>query len=678
MHGPEGTPLTRFKTVSGQHGYLPAPKKRTSYLLTDAQKAYLTHQRQLVQLEREEERRLHLEVIQAMPLVKRVAKGYSWYPLQVTETGYGIGGRPTVTVVREGEEAHQFRAGTSINLFTTQPMANGPQRAGVIHYIKKNRMKIVLGGEDLPDWLQAGGVGVDLMFDERTYVEMDRALQLLETTESGRMAELRDVIMGERATDTLAVPESAVAHLGHLNESQRDAVREILAANHVSLVHGPPGTGKTTTLVAAVGELVKTESRILFCTPSNSAADLVTMRLAEMGLRVVRTGNISRVEEEVLRHTLDIQIADHPDTAQVKKLRKEAAELRKKAGKKKGRDKGLAFRDAGRLSNWARQLEDRTLDHILDTTQVVVCTLIGAAASILSKHEFKTCIIDEAAQALEPATWIPILKAGRVVLAGDPFQLPPTVKNRDADKKGFSETLLEKLLLKNKPGARELKAPLPGPLVPATGNLLQVQYRMNEPIMGYSNNHFYQGKLRAAELVARRSLPGVPLAESVVFIDTAGTGFEEKLHPRFKSRYNDGELGILLEHLLDLRSSTPPEDELPSVAVISPYRQQVVRAEDLIEAEPRLNDFRLTVNTVDGFQGRERDVVYLSLVRSNERQEIGFLADYRRMNVAITRARKYLIVIGDSATIGNDSFFAGFLEYVESNGLYQTAWEYMK
>ncbi len=623
-----------------------------------------------------------------MPLVKRVVKGYSWYPLQVTETGYGIGGRPTVTVVREGEEAHQFRSGTSINLFTSQPQpplggnakhsAGATQRAGVIHYIKKNRMKIVLGGEDLPDWLKSGGVGVDLMFDERTYVEMDRALQLMETSEGGRVAELRDVIMGVRAAETRPVPASEVAHLGHLNESQRAAVQNVLGADHLSLIHGPPGTGKTTTLVAAVGELVKTESRVLFCTPSNSAADLVTMRLAEMGLDVVRTGNISRVEEDVLRHTLDLQIADHPDTAQVKKLRKEAAELRKKAHKKKGRDKGLLFRDAGRLSNWARQLEDRTLDHVLDTTQVVVCTLIGSAASILSKHEFKTCIIDEAAQALEPATWIPILKANRVVLAGDPFQLPPTVKNREADKKGFSETLLEKCLLKGNPGATELKGPLPGKLVPATGNLLQVQYRMNEPIMGYSNDHFYQGKLRAADLVAQRSLPGVPLAESVVFIDTAGTGFEEKLHKRFKSRYNDGELNILLEHLLDLRSSTPPENELPTVAIISPYRQQVVRAEDMIDAEPRLKDFKLAVNTVDGFQGRERDVVYLSLVRSNERQEIGFLSDYRRMNVAITRAKKYLIVIGDSATIGNDAFFAGFLEYVEKNGLYQTAWEYMK
>jgi len=652
--------------------------------MTDSQKAELTHLRHLVQLERAEERRLHLEVIQAMPLVKRVAKGYSWYPLQVIESGYGIGGKPTLTVTREGEEAHQFRAGTSINLFTTQPMANGPQRAGVIKFVKKNKMRIDLGGEDLPDWLQSGGVGVDLMFDERTYVEMDRALQRMEDAQGDRVAELRDVIMGARPAGHRPIKDADVAHLAHLNESQRRAVAHVLGADHLALLHGPPGTGKTTTLVAAVTELVKTEHRVLFCTPSNSAADLVTLRLVNQGLQVVRTGNISRVEDDVMRHTLDLQIAEHPDTTQVKKLRKEAADIRRKARKSRGRDKGLLFRDAGRLNNWARQLEDRTLDHLLDTTQVIVCTLIGAAASMLSKHDFHTVIIDEAAQALEPATWIPILKANRVVLAGDPFQLPPTVKNREAEKKGFNVTLLEKCLPAYDP-SQQSGLPSSKRDTPVVSQdrahqsvLLEVQYRMNERIMGYSNGYFYAGRLQAADLVAKRTLPGIPLAESVVFIDTAGTGFEEKLHPRFQSRYNDGELDILIEHLLDLRSTIPPEDTLPEVALIAPYREQVVQAEDRIDGEPRLADFSVTINTVDGFQGRERDVVYLSLVRSNTRAEIGFLADYRRMNVALTRAKKYLIVIGDSATVGNDPFFAGFLEYVDKNGHYQTAWEYMR
>ena len=644
--------------------------------LTEHQLAELAHLRHLVQLERDEERRLHLEVIQAMPLTERVKKGYSWYPLQVTESGYGTGGRPVVTVVREGEEAHQFRAGTSVNLFTTQAHASGPQRAGVIKYVKKNRMEIILGGEDLPDWLQSGGVGVDLMFDERTYVEMDRALQRLESAESGRVAELRDVLMGTRRATYRPVHLEDGAHLNALNDSQRAAVSHALGADHVGLIHGPPGTGKTTTLVAIVQELVSTEGRVLFCTPSNSAADLVTLRLAERNLRVVRTGNISRVEDDVLRHTLDVQLAEHPDAAQVKKLRQEAADIRKKAGRAKGRQKGLLYRDAGRLTGWAKQLEDRTLTHTLETAEVIVCTLVGAAASILAKHDFHTCIIDEAAQALEPANWIPILKANRVILAGDPFQLPPTVKSRQAEREGFNVTLLEKCIVPDV----ALKAGLP-----VTSNraeklesvLLQVQYRMNEPIMGYSNAYFYEGQLRAAELVAHRTLPSVPLSASVVFIDTAGTGFEEKLHPQFKSRYNDGEIHLLIEHLLDLRGNIPPDEPLPSVAIITPYREQVVRAEELVEDEPRLRDFSITVNTVDGFQGRERDVVYVSLVRSNDRQEIGFLADYRRMNVALTRARKYLIVIGDSATVGQYPFFAGLLSYVEGAGAYRTGWEFM-
>ncbi|THH34991.1 AAA domain-containing protein [Neolewinella litorea] len=629
--------------------------------MTDLQQAEIAELRRLTDLERQEERRLHLEVIQAMPLVQRVDKGYSWYPLQVVESGYGIGERPYVVVTREGEEAHQFRAGTSVNLFTTQSEVRAPQRTGVIQYVKKDRMKVILGGEDPPSWLQRGGVGVDLMFDERTYVEMDKAMEHLATARGNRTAELRDVIMGVRPAEYQPVGPERVAHLTELNDSQREAVREILGASHLSLIHGPPGTGKTTTLVAAVGELIKTETTVLFCAPSNSAADLVTLRMAARGIRVVRTGNISRVEDDVMRHTLEVQIAEHPDTKQVKKLRLEAAELRRKAKRMRGgRDKGMTFAEAGRLSGWARQLEDHLLDYVLDAADVIVCTLVGAAASVLGDRTFKTCIIDEAAQALEPATWIPINKANRVVLAGDPFQLPPTVKSKEAERLGFGVTLLEKALERHGRNA-----------------LLEVQYRMNERIMGFSNQYFYAGKLRAAPEVAERTLPGVTLSESVVFIDTAGTGFEESLHPQFKSRYNEGEIGILIEHLLQLRSSIPPEYPLPRVAVVSPYREQAVRVENALEEIGSLSDLDITVNTIDGFQGRERAVVYLTLVRSNHRAEIGFLNDYRRMNVALTRAKMQLVVIGDSATIGNDPFFAGFLAYVERQGTYQTAWEYM-
>ncbi len=624
--------------------------------------------RDLVQLEREEERRLHLEVIQRLPLAQRLEKGFSWYPVQIEKTGYSVGARPFVVLSCEGqEEGHSFRAGTSVSLFTKQAQVNRPELGGVIQFVKKNRMKIILSGQEMPDWLGGGQIGVDLMFDERTYKEMDRALVQLQNTEVPRLIQLRDQLMGFRPI--LGGHQMLGLELpAYLNDSQEKAIRAIHSNEDVLIVHGPPGTGKTTTLVAAVQQLVQTEQCVLFATPSNTAADLVTIRLAELGIRVCRIGNISRVDEGVIRHTLEAQLSEHPDTKEIKKLRKEAEQLRRsgkqwKRGPEGGQKRGLLFREAGRLSGWATQLEDRLLQHILESAQVITCTLVGAANSVLDKYQFRTCIIDEAAQALEPACWIPILKCSRVVLAGDPYQLPPTVKCREAARGGLAITLMEKCLSR----------------LGEQANLLEVQYRMNQNIMGFSNSFFYQNRLQAAPAVAYWTLPNASLQEAVTFIDTAGTGFEEQLQSRFQSRYNEEEIMVALEHLYQLIGSIPPEEDAPSIAFISPYREQVIRATDLLEADEKLPaSLDLSVNTIDGFQGQERDVVYISLVRSNSKSEIGFLKDYRRMNVALTRARKQLVVIGDSATIGTDPFYSGFIDYVEKNGVYQTAWEYMR
>lgn len=635
--------------------------------MTDQQAAALQHLRDLVQIEREEERRLHLEVIQRLPLPKRIEKGFCWYPVEIQKSGYSVGARPFIVLTRsKSEEDHQFRAGTSVNLFTQQAHVSRSQLSGVIQFVKKDRMKIILSGQDIPDWINGGQIGVDLMFDERTYREMDRALVHLQKATDNRVAFLRDALMGfSPVTGGYAIKGLDLPK--HLNESQQFAVREIVSNEDLVVIHGPPGTGKTTTLVAAVQQLIQTESTVLFATPSNTAADLVTIRLAELGVNVCRIGNISRVDENVMPHTLEVQLAEHPDTKEIKKLRQEAAQMRRSAKQWKrgpggGQKRGMMFRDAGRLSGWAKQLEDRLLNHVLDEAQVITCTLVGAASSLLDQRSFRTCIIDEAAQALEPACWIPILKCERVVLAGDPYQLPPTVKSREAEKKGLSVTLMEKCLERLGDQAR----------------LLEVQYRMNRNIMGYSNQYFYDNRLRAAAAVAEGTLPLHTLAESVVFIDTAGTGFEEQLQPRFQSRYNEEEIMVVLEHLYQLIGSIPPETALPDLAFISPYREQVLRAENIMETDDKLPELDLTIKTIDGFQGQERDVVYISLVRSNEKGEIGFLKDYRRMNVAITRARKQLVVVGDSATIATDPFYAGFMEYVEKNGTYQTAWEYMR
>jgi predicted DNA helicase len=304
-------------------------------------------------------------------------------------------------------------------------------------------------------------------------------------------------------------------------------------------------------------------------------------------------------------------------------------------------------------------LEQRLIDMILDDAQVIACTLVGAAHPVLDQRKFRTAIVDEAAQALEPATWIPITKVSKIVLTGDPFQLPPTVKSNEAAKKGFNITMIEKCLKRIQ-----------------QVNLLNIQYRMNEVIMGFSNRQFYNNELMAAPGVKERRLD-IEMNAPVIFIDTAGCGFDEKVHHAYQSKYNPEEFQVLREHLY-LIADAFLEKEPPSIAIISPYREQALHIEEELKEDPNVSKLDLSINTIDGFQGQEKDLVFISLVRSNTKGEIGFLTDYRRMNVAMTRARKQLIIVGDSATIGNNKFYSEFLDYCEKHGEYRSAWEYMK
>jgi superfamily I DNA and/or RNA helicase len=492
---------------------------------------------------------------------------------------------------------------------------------------------------------------------------MEKALKKVMEAKKGRLAALRAVLMGKKEPLFGAI-ENWV-QMPHLNPSQNEAVQAILAARDVAVVHGPAGTGKTTTLVQAVKMLCETESTVLVCAPSNTAVDLLTERLAEQNLQVVRIGNISRVDESILRHTLEVQMAEHPESKHVKKVKIEAAEARREAHRMRrrgrGEDRRRMFQEARELSHWARQLEDRLIDQILDSAQVITCTLVGAAHPLLEKRNFRTAVIDEAAQALEPATWIPIIKASKVMLTGDPFQLPPTVKSMEAQRKGFGVTLIEKALERL-----------------AHTSLLNVQYRMHETIMGFSNQEFYDNQLKADESVRTHRLP-ITNNHPLVFIDTAGCGFDERVQEVYQSRYNPEEFQILCEHLYQLLDQFEMQEfPVPDIAIISPYREQVMHMKEMVEADERLLAAPLTINTIDGFQGQERDIVYISLVRSNPKGEVGFLRDYRRMNVAMTRARKQLIVVGDSATIGGDSFYEDFLAYCEKEGDYQSAWVYVR
>lgn len=621
----------------------------------------------LLQIEKEEDFEQHKRQIQRLPLEERVKEGYSWYPVQVVKTGYALGDRAYVIVERSqsSQKRDQFRDGMSVALFTRQPSVKHPEAGGIIQYVDRGKMKIILNSPDLPEWLGLGLIGVDLQFDERTYLEMEKAVKKVIAAQRDRLAELRSILLGRQAPRFRETHETI--HIDSLNESQNQAVNRVLAAEDVAVIHGPPGTGKTTTLVQAVKLLAQREASVLVTASSNTAVDLLTERLAEAGLAVIRIGNLSRIDESILSHTLDYQVAQHPDTKTIKKIKVQAAEIRRKAkryrrqfGQDERDERKALFREASELTAWANQMEERLVDQLLSGAQVIACTLVGASNNVLEGRRFRTVVIDEAAQALEPATWIPIGIASKVVLAGDPFQLPPTIKSYEARKGGLDVTLMEKLLLRQT----------------TSTHLLNVQYRMHQLIMGFSNQRFYQGQLQAAPTVATHCLPGDP-DPAVLFIDTAGCGFEELVHPAYQSRYNPAEFQILCEHLYQL-AGLYQDHELPSFALISPYKEQTIHMQHTVATDSALENMDIVIQTIDGFQGQERDVVYISLVRSNNRSEIGFLSDYRRMNVALTRARKKLVVIGDSATIGADPFYAQFITYCELHNGYQTAWAYMR
>jgi ATP-dependent RNA/DNA helicase IGHMBP2 len=623
---------------------------------------------ELLLLEKQHEYDFFKNFIQKLSLKDRREKGFTWFPLQVMRSGFTFGDRAFVVVERTThlEDSHQFREGKLVNLFTFNKNAYRPERAGVVDFVHGHQIKIIFNSKDLPDWLNNGNVGMDLMFDERTYLEMEKALRTVLAAHGNRAAELRDIFLGLQQPTSHPISSDHYAEIPRLNTSQNLAVQQVLASKDVAVIHGPPGTGKTTTIVQAIKRMKEQESTVLVASASNAAVDLLTEKLAEQGVNVVRIGNISRIDEAVVRQTLEDILARHPETKNVKKIRIQAAEYRLMAGQYK-RKFGLAEieqrdhlkKEARELSSWANQLEDKIIDEVLDGAEVIACTLVGAAHTSLAKRRFRTVVIDEASQALEPATWIPILKSSRVVLVGDPYQLPPTVKCIEAQRRGFGMTLIERCI-KNF----------------SSVSILTVQYRMNEMIMGFSNEQFYGGLLRADETVKNHVLAYSNDETPLVFIDTAGCGFEEKTNEDGKSRYNEGEYLIFREHLLQLMDKYGVSP-LPDIALITPYKAQITYMRKEIANDPILKLLPIETDTIDSFQGQEADIVYISLVRSNNKSEIGFLSDYRRMNVALTRAKKKMVVIGDTATIGGNPFYANFLAYCDKHGAYRSAWELM-
>ena len=621
---------------------------------------YLEHLRKLLKLEEQEERMQYELFLKDTTFEQRRFAGVAWFPLRIKETGIGLGGYPYVVVERTTHLSyeHKLAGGRPAELFSAG--AEGGVASGTIHYLRENELKIILASNKQPEWLHAGKLGIQLGFDTHSYQVMDGALNTAINAKSNRLQELREVLHGSaRARFT---KEEIQELPNYLNQSQRAAVAHVVRAQDVALVHGPPGTGKTTTLVAAIGQLIK-EGKVLVCAPSNSAADLLTERLAGAGIRVVRMGNLARIDDEILSHTLEHQVERHQDAGLVKKLRKEAAEYKRQAsaykrnfGREERQQRIALKKEAKDIDRHADSVESYLIDNVLEGAQAVVTTLVGSNNKYLEGQQYSALVVDEAAQALEPATWIPVAKANKVVLAGDPYQLPPTIRSLPAAKAGLAVTLLERAL----PHLKE-------------GVLLQTQYRMNKEIMSWSNTYFYNGRLQAHDTVEDRHFEGDEAP--IVFIDTAGAGYLEVLNQESRSYYNPPEAEVLAHHLKGLISKGNKAEPL-SIGVIAPYRQQIRYLEEALPTLVELPEaWSLTINTIDSFQGQERDVMYISFTRSNHQGEIGFLSDYRRTNVAMTRARLKLIMIGDSATLASDAFYAGMIAHVEAEGSFVSVWE---
>ena len=638
----------------------------------------LRHVRALLQLEQKEEQAQFKLKNASASIKERRRRGLTWYPVSVTQEDIGFGGKVVLELERPAhrQDLHLFQVGASAALFSNAPGYSGPDRpvlSGVVTSVRRNKLLLATTKDALPDWVMNGtSLGIDLTFDEVSYREMNQALSAVIGAHGNRLAELRDVLLGAKLASFGEQKADDLFYPSPLNDSQLAAVRHAVSAQDVAIIHGPPGTGKTTTLVQAILETIRRERRVLVCAPSNTAVDLLTEKLAERGVNVIRLGNPSRVSDLLLKHTLDAGVMAHASYAKMHAMRQTAEQHRQTASE---RVRNFGFEERQRRQ-WLRE-EARTLrqaaddlerfmtEDVLESVQVITCTLVGASHRNIRHLSFETVFIDEAAQALEPGCWIPIAKGQRLVLAGDHHQLPPTVKSEKAAREGLRETLFEKCIQRQ----------------PDTARMLTMQYRMHAHIMGFSSEKFYGGQLvphpsvRHADLAAYD--PRFAFDLPVEFIDTAGCEYHEVAVPESRSTANPEEAHLLLERLAQLLTPCDPTEHAQrplTIGVIAPYRAQINYLKDAIEDSAVLNDLllqrRLSVGTVDSFQGQERDIIAITLTRSNPQGEIGFLSDIRRMNVGMTRARRKLLLVGDSSTLCHHPFFVDLLVYIKRMGGY--------
>lgn len=614
---------------------------------------YLQHQYELLQIEYEYEKEQFKQQTELMGIGRKIKRGMCWYPLNLGRNYYNALNQLVIEVERREDKdiEHQFEYGRPVCFFTQDVSGklNYLNFVATVNYVDEDRMVVILPSVDALLALQSKEVvGVQLYFDETSYRLMFEALKQVIGAKNNRLAELRDIFHGTQPASTFSFHP---LRFPWLNATQEEAVNKVLHAKDVAIVHGPPGTGKTTTLVEAVYETLHRENQVLVCAQSNMAVDWISEKLVDRGVSVLRIGNPSRVNDKMLSFTYERRFESHPDYPQLWSIRKAIRELY--ARSRKGAEREAVRQKINSLKDRATELEIRINESLFSEARVIACTLVGSANRLLTGQKFGTLFIDEAAQTLEAACWIPIRKADRVILAGDHCQLPPTVKAPEALRAGLGHTLMQ-TIVKNKPDIV---------------SLLKLQYRMNDEIMRFSSEWFYGGMLQSAPEVKYRSI--LDFDTPIEWINTEGLDCNEEFIGENYGRINKSEAELSIEQLKGYITKIGRErflDERIDVGMISPYKAQVQYLRRLVRNDAFFKPYRqaITINTVDGFQGQERDVILISLVRANEEGQIGFLNDLRRMNVAITRARMKLIILGDASTLTRHAFYKKLYTYIES------------
>ena len=646
----------------------------------------LLQQRTLLQLEYYTEKEAFRKLTEQMGLQRKVKRGDAWFPLQVGKSFYNSLNQTAIEVFRTSDQdiEHNFEFGRPVMFFTLRSSLKYFSFTGTVSYVDGDRMVITVpDSAPLLELQQSTDpIGVQLSFDETSYKLMFEALDRVMKAKNNRLAYLRDLFYSHQKAGRFSFEPMKFPWL---NPTQERAVNEVLWAKDVAIVHGPPGTGKTTTLVEAINETLMRESQVLVCAQSNMAVDWISEKLVDRGINVLRIGNPTRVNDKMLGFTYERRFESHADYPQLWAIRKAIRELRK--NRKKGSENYHQKMD--RLKSRAAEIELRINAELFGEARVIACTLVGSAHHLLEGMKFGTLFIDEAAQALEAACWIPMKRASRVILAGDHCQLPPTIKSIAALRAGLGKPLMERIA-ENKP---------------EVVTLLKIQYRMNDEIMRFSSDWFYGGKVESAPQIKYRSV--LDYDHPITWIDTgeeseerrvkseefssssddASEGSEEQenssLFTHHSSLYKEQFVGesfgrinkaeaeltllTLAEYFTKIGKQRVLEERI-DVGIISPYRAQVQYLKKLIKKYEFFKPYRrlISVNTVDGFQGQERDVILISLVRSNDEGQIGFLKDLRRMNVAMTRARMKLIILGNKDTMTKHPFYKKLWEYVEA------------